>query len=247
MFEGAPNFRDLGGLDAGEGRRVREGLLFRSESLAALTDADLVRFAKLGVRVVCDVRAPEEREKHPNRWPEGGPWRTYTPEHLEGDVGFDVDSIVEAAAGGSYETVKKLAIGTYETLPGVLSPLVGDVLAGVDRGELPLLIHCALGKDRTAIMAAIILEAIGVPPAVIRDDYLLTDRFVGFERLLPLVGSIADPDIAPGIARAFCVHPEYLEAMYGSVDARYGSFDSYLDASGVDASMRDRLRSRLTE
>ena len=56
-FEGALNFRDFGGQRTRDGRRVARGRLYRSDALWQFSDADLERFAALGIRTICDFRA----------------------------------------------------------------------------------------------------------------------------------------------------------------------------------------------
>src|SRR5215210_5908710 len=57
VLEGAPNFRDLGGLPVGDGRRIRHGLIYRSESFITLTEDDVNRLVAVDLRVVCDLRS----------------------------------------------------------------------------------------------------------------------------------------------------------------------------------------------
>src|SRR5438445_7367024 len=70
-LKGAPNFRDLGGYRAAGGCRIRSGRLFRSESLARLTDADLASVATLNIELLYDLRTADERARESNRWPAG--------------------------------------------------------------------------------------------------------------------------------------------------------------------------------
>ena len=74
-FEGAVNFRDLGGYAVGGGRVTRWGRVYRSDSLASLTDADLERLAALELHALIDFRLPHERHLHPNRLPAGATLR----------------------------------------------------------------------------------------------------------------------------------------------------------------------------
>ena len=71
-FEGAVNFRDIGGYPAGAGRRTRWRTLYRADSLADLTPADLDRLDALGLRTLIDFRLPEERRAKPDRLPQIG-------------------------------------------------------------------------------------------------------------------------------------------------------------------------------
>src|SRR5271169_1780391 len=66
-LQGASNVRDLGGYPAAEGRRVQFGKVFRSASLAALTDDDVAALAEAGIRTICDLRGETERQHAPSR------------------------------------------------------------------------------------------------------------------------------------------------------------------------------------
>jgi protein-tyrosine phosphatase len=70
-FEGAVNFRDLGGYRAGAGRQTRWGRVYRADNLAGLTEADVVRLAELGLKTLIDFRLPLERVASPDRLPAG--------------------------------------------------------------------------------------------------------------------------------------------------------------------------------
>src|SRR5260370_17458964 len=69
LFEGAVNFRDLGGYEAASGKRTRWGQVYRADNLAGLTEADLVLLESLGLRSLIDFRIPLEREAYPDRLP----------------------------------------------------------------------------------------------------------------------------------------------------------------------------------
>ena len=70
-LEGGVNFRDLGGYQAVDGRRVIWGKVFRSDNLGRLTDRDVIFLQKMGIRLVCDFRTPAEIKKLPDRYPPG--------------------------------------------------------------------------------------------------------------------------------------------------------------------------------
>ena len=68
-LEGARNFRDIGGYATSDGRHVRQGLLFRSDALAQLTERDYQTLARLNIETVCDFRQDWEKQRAPTRWP----------------------------------------------------------------------------------------------------------------------------------------------------------------------------------
>jgi protein-tyrosine phosphatase len=115
----------------------------------------------------------------------------------------------------------------------------------------PVLIHCAAGKDRTGILAALTHHLAGVHADDIVEDYLLTNDEARFERRGPMVlehiaettGRKPDPDIARVVMG---VEAAYLAEAFEAVKQAHGSIDDYLEAAlGVDAALRARLEEKL--
>ncbi|MBX9698569.1 MAG: tyrosine-protein phosphatase, partial [Acetobacteraceae bacterium] len=91
-LEGASNLRDLGGWPAADGRRVRRGMIFRSATLAHLTEGDVAAVQALGIRTVCDLRGEEEAARRPSRLPHGAE-RMHLP--IEPTVGASLRDLLE--------------------------------------------------------------------------------------------------------------------------------------------------------
>jgi hypothetical protein len=159
MLEGAFNFRDLGGLELADGRRVRGGRLFRSDTLQALTPRDVeLLLDHIGLRTVVDLRLAKEVQA------EG---RGLLGE--SGRVTF-VDSPFEMASTEGVPTDQVLERLYERCLASDSLPLaVESIAASADR---PTLFHCAAGKDRTGIVAAMVLGLVGVEEDAIVADYM---------------------------------------------------------------------------
>jgi len=241
-FEGAVNFRDLGGYPALDGRRTRWRRLFRADSLADLTPGDLERLATLGLRTLIDFRLAEERQLKPNRLPQGDGIHSielgFVPEGT-----LQMLSLVKSGAIESSEVERRViaqyrrfCVDHHEEYRRMFE------IAGA-RESYPLLIHCTSGKDRTGYGAALVLLSLGVPREVVLDDYGLTNNY---QRAVPqLLGS----DTPEAVARILvAAQSKYLEAALEEIDRVYGSFDAYLNrALGVDSSRRASLIELLTE
>ena len=160
-LEGAPNFRDLGGYHTRDGSRVRRGQLFRSQSLAYLTDADVDALHDLGVQLVCDLRSDGERRRSPNRL-----HPQFDGERLE--IGIDADLrangnpfLAAIASDPTPAAARRVMLSIYSDLPNAFAVIWPHLIDGLlERERLPALIHCTAGKDRTGFACALLLLAL---------------------------------------------------------------------------------------
>ena len=237
---GPCNFRDLGGYRGAGGARVRWGQVFRSDTLA-LEDEDLEVFAALGIRAVYDLRSDRERETSPNRLPEGA------------NV---VELVALISQDSSPPSLEALQVDGESFLAGIYMHMLersavgfGRILSGLaDGGRLPAVFHCAAGKDRTGMVAALLLSVLGVDEGEILDDYELTSRYRRPERIAAtkarLEGEYSVPaEVVAGILRT----PRWaMESTLAEVRRRYGSVEGYLTGpAAVDPSVPGKLRQLL--
>lgn len=235
-FDRLHNFRDFGGYQAAGGT-VRWRRLYRSDSLGKLAGADLDRFARIGARTVIDLRYPVEIASH-GRVPAlpGLAYFNYSIEHRPYDqsrLGADVDPVsflaeryAEVAADGAGEIRSALRVIAAEQ-------------------SAPLVIHCASGKDRTGILAALVLALLGVADADIAADFALTG--LASQRL------IADWHHAyPGRQLTwphFATAPaELMRVFLADLARRYGSVCQYVTGYlGLGDEVIGALRARYLE
>lgn len=240
-FEGAVNFRDLGGYPASGGRVTRWRRLFRSDSLAELTEADQDRLRGLGLRTLCDFRLPDEAARKPNRLPEGCDIATHA-------IGFIPEGTLEmlAAIGSGRQRAEDVAAEVLRHYTKFVDDHREDyarmfrLILSAD--ALPMLIHCTSGKDRTGIGAAAVLMALGVPRDVIVRDYVLTNDY---RRDIRHLFDAAVPDEVLHVLTT--ADPRYLAAALDAIDSRHGGPDRWLAGLGLTAADRGALRDRLTE
>src|SRR6516165_11019553 len=154
-----------------------------------------------------------------------------------------------AAPSGTAEKSRQLMIDTYRVLAYEQAASYRELFLRVADGALPLLFHCSVGKDRTGIAAALLLELLGVPRATIIEDYLLTDLFFeeGLDIVLNALGTTALHGVSPEIwAPLLRADGIYLETMFETLEARHGSVFGYLhEVLGLDDAIQERLRTRL--
>ena len=224
-LEGGRNFRDMGGYAARDGRRLKWGKLYRSGSMAALSDGAYAELAALGVRSICDLRTTFERETNPVAWarvPNLSYWaRDY-------DMSFGDLRAVLASDLPTAERARASMITAYRELPFEQAPAYAELFRMLAAGEVPLVFNCSAGKDRTGVAAALILSALGVPEATIIEDYLLSNST--YDRTASAASATLvklDPEI---VAAILGVDASYIRAALEAVDAEYGSVAGYLEA-----------------
>ncbi|ORT56761.1 tyrosine-protein phosphatase [Streptomyces sp. CB03238] len=240
-FERLHNFRDLGGYVTGDGRRVRWGKLFRSDSLGKLSASDggedWDRFLALGVRTVIDLRYPWEIDAT-GRVP-GHPSLAYhnlSVEHRpynQAGLGPDVEPgpyLVQRYLEVAHDGVKELRRAL-------------EVIAAAE--DAPVVFHCASGKDRTGLLAALVLALLGVDETDIVEDFTLTE--LATERLVAdwrAAHSGRLPDW-PGYGRA---PADVMRLFLAALAERHGSVCGYATGLlGVDDDLVAALRENLLE
>lgn len=235
---GASNFRDLGGYRASDGRRVRRGRVYRSDHLAALTEADVAQLTRLGVTHSVDFRGDDEREATAYAWP----GLTVLPHAIEPTVVRRVRERLEAGRVPDVAETVELMCETYRDFVHRHPETFGSFLRQVAAQETPLVFHCTAGKDRTGFAAALLLGALGVDRDTIEHDYLLTNRLY---RRTPAAEGPAPPHVLNVLWQ---VRPEFLAAAWTEVDATHGGLESYLlGPVGLRSEELDRLRAALLE
>ncbi|MFE9084427.1 tyrosine-protein phosphatase [Brevundimonas sp. NPDC003935] len=250
-FQAIDNFRDYGGYAVGDGR-IASGRLYRSAHQARATEADLARLAELNLAVVVDLRRPSERREQPSRRPADWAGRVIESVHDDGGeaphITFLKSADLTEASGRAFMT------DTYRRLPFEAAHV--DLFARYFRALAevggPVLIHCAAGKDRTGLLAALTHSLLGVSRDDLISDYLLTNVAVDLEgraegiarKLTEMTGRPA----SHGAVVAFLgVEADYLDGAFAEITARHGSIEGYLEqALGVDAALAERIRARLT-
>jgi len=169
---GGRNFRDLGGYEAADGRRVRWGRLYRSGVMASLTPADRTYLGALGIRSICDLRSAQERTSEPT--PAFG-------DAAPAIASFDYDmsrSMAKMFAARTQAEAITTFGDAYVDMTQYLAPNYTDMFARLARGEAPLTVNCSAGKDRTGVASALILSVLGASRETIVADYALSETYV---------------------------------------------------------------------
>ena len=171
-MESAINFRDFGGHPSRYGGTVREDRLYRCGHLAAIAPNDIERLLGLDFALIADLRYAHERNTDRSPWP-----AAYAPRLFahSGSRSSDAPHIALLKWIGEGNTsMHQRTIAFYRKMPfnRHYRPLFVDILNKLAALDGRVLIHCTAGKDRTGILAALILHALGVSRDAIIADYM---------------------------------------------------------------------------
>ena len=222
---GALNLRDLGGICASKKKLVRKGVLFRSDGLSRLTENDLKLFEKLKINSVIDLRHAEEIAKAPDKLPQNMSINQFTCGfYAEGTK--ELFQSVNSGLTNANES-RALMREVYAKMPIAHTKEIQQIIKHVlNQSSLPCLIHCMSGKDRTGLVIAIILKAIGVPMNIIMEDYEMSN---GDYQQVDVFGPKALPE---SVSVVMAADATYLEASFNAIKEVYTTFDNYL-ATGL--------------
>jgi len=250
--QGAPNFRDLGGYRASDGRTVKWGLLYRSDALDKLTAEDDRYLDRLGIARIVDFRSRDEVKDAPDKLPRSLVHRWV---HMPiAAAGVNVRKLIERINSGQIEEreVSGLLVASNAGFTRTFSPVYRTWLHSLTEADgAPVVFHCTAGKDRTGFAAAIVLLTLGVPKDVVMQDYLASNTYLA-ERNRAIewrVRLFSFFRTDPAFLRPLLgVEPRYLNAAFNAMEKEYGSIDNYLrDALGADDVFRAALREHFLE
>jgi protein-tyrosine phosphatase len=246
-----PNLRDLGGYQTSDGATIAGGLVYRSNQLSGIPPEDMATLAALGLKNAYDLRTTTEREARPEELPPGVTYVVLDvledspqagPAQLE-RLMADPAAANTALGGGQVEAGFQESYREFISLPSAQEGFRTLFLALGDEDQLPAVFHCTTGKDRTGWAAAAFLTLMGVPRNIVVEDYLRSNEYIipaYQEAIDAFVEAGGEPDIPTAILG---VKPEYLDAAFGEMEARYGSIENYFaQGLGIDAAAQDSLR-----
>jgi len=214
---------------------MRTGLLYRSGDLADVSADDLETLANLGIRTIVDLRTLKEGQRHPDRPIHNHDCRTIripikASSHNDSAPIWQVLSYMFGK--GRNNDYKDMMMRTYAEYAARFQDSFGRLVRlAADPANLPILVHCTAGKDRTGFAVSLIQRALGIPHKLVLDHYMASNASVkSFQETMRKRYSVF-----PAFEASFEkftplmeVHQEYLQAAYDLIDRQFGTLDSYL-------------------
>ena len=227
-LEDGSNFRDIGGYKTIDGKRVKWGMIYRSGSSSNLNVTDISTIKRLNLKTMVDLRSDEERALAPSK----------------------IDNVRYVSYNYSFmsmmpkdKTQMKNGAQLYHNMPYFLKPQIKEVFAQLLQKQIPLEYNCSAGQDRTGVVTAIVLSALGVPRETIIADYRLSTQYrkplnempeisPEMAKSNPVAGFFAQYRNAPGADKAQPLWDEnnvpFLSGAFDEIDEKWGSVDQYL-------------------
>jgi protein tyrosine/serine phosphatase len=249
-LDGAVNARDLGGLPTEDGRETVAGRLLRSDNLQELSAADVVKLVRdIGVTTVVDLRSSAELAAEGPDPLDAVAGVRHAHHSVLPEVGSATDAAAQALLIRRREDRLRFPgdptcahyLGYLEDHP---DPVV-DALRSITRSRGAALVHCAAGKDRTGVVVALTLTAVGVRPEAVIADYAATGERAEaiINRLRRSPTYARDIDSLP--AESHRPRPESMAAFLRQMDTRYGGVVRWLTDHGLYADELNALRAKL--
>ncbi len=253
-LSGGSNFRDLGGYLTDSGKRVVRGKLFRSGVMSSLTNEDQLYLNQYDFKTVVDLRSSEEIALFPNHWAK------------ESDIDFlsvdyDIVRLTEdlIKKHGGRPSMEQ----GYPEMSKMIAPQLKLLFERLVDEQVPLVVNCSAGQDRTGIASALLLSVLGVPREVIIEDYMLSSDFRRPENELIGLDEQTAQD-SEFMQMALRYQPEgehtraqplktsdgtpYLVYALNAIESEYGSTNAYVvNALGIDQNDLNRLRTLYLE
>lgn len=235
-WEGCYNVRDLGGYATQDGGVTRWGAVVRTDNLARLTEAGRASLVDYGVRSIVDLRRPDELMEHPNPFAAPG----------DHDIVYTNVSLIDPARSAP-ENFTTLA-NDYTHILDDFAPAMAQIMTVIAQAPAgTVLIHCMAGKDRTGMVAALLLDLAGVPGETIAEDYALTAEYLRPLDEDWLTNGPGDREERVSQLARLAPRAEVMAEVLSHLGERYGGIEPYLLGAGVAPKDIERIRARLVE
>lgn len=216
------NTRELGGIRTSDGSITKNNVFWRSDVPSQPSADDIEKLISANITTVIDMRTVSEVAKSPDMLSETAGFEYF---HFPINEGSGVPESLEAVP------LSYMDIATAENMPKVMKVIA--------KSEGGVLFHCTAGKDRTGVVAAIILLLCGVDRETIVNDYVISREY-NHKRLAAFL------EAHPEVDRDIVLANE--KSMNGFIDlftVRFGTVGNYFEALGLSAQYAEKIKIKL--
>lgn len=239
-WEGCINVRDLGGLQAGDGAAIRRGAIVRADNIRALTPAGWDSLAAYGIRRIVDLRLQRELDDDAA----GEPPVEVVHISVLGDFDEATVAYYDARLDEATDSASYLAWSYGDFLERYQGKFALAVEAIADAPAGGVVVHCAGGKDRTGLVAALALRVADVSIADIAADYAKSEANLA-PRHAGWFAAAADETATRRLRLLLATPASSMSTVLETLEARHGSVADYLVSGGASPDALERLRGRL--
>ena len=244
-IESVRNFRDIGGIRANGCGKIREGLLFRSATVDNISGKDIKLLKEMNIRTIIDLRAPQEARRFRRKI-----------------TGIDRITLSLDFQNKTRERIKPYIYrkGSEQILADISNQLYLEILDTaapvfrrlveliINEDAAPILVHCQAGKDRTGIIIALLLLALGADREQIRNDFLRSnDELLPWFRKMMRIRKILTLGRFPAeqMLQIVAVKERNINSVIDRVQMHYNGIEGYLSSTGFDTARLKELRQKI--
>lgn len=236
--DGSYNVRDLGEYPTVDGRQTRRGVLIRAGSLEKVTSTGEQQLVDYGVKTIIDLRDEWETQHYPDSVAQSATM-TYLNLPMVGDELFQ--NARWKAVNTNHVTLDQL----YGNMLDYCQTQIGQIVGALIEAEPAIVFHCFVGKDRTGLLAALLLKLAGVPDDVVVADYALTKDEITLQLAGWRAAALRDGQDMALFDRDFGCDAQAMLTTLSNLKARYGGAAAYLRTCGLTDAQLLRLQERL--
>ena len=237
-MDGPQNFRDLGGFLNRDGRMVAWNRLYRADGLSSLSERDEALLQKLNIRTIVDLRGTSEQKAMPDRVPEGVRYCAFPMMRED-------PSAPDQAARSFAMSLKVGYLKMVQESPERVGRAANAVMEGLEQGAV--VFHCTAGKDRTGVLAAVLLLLLNVAEEDIVADYQVSYTYNanGINRMIERIPELKEYLIQAGEDSMLHSNPKNIRAVLEVLNA--GNIAAWLERAGVGRERQDCFRQIMLE
>ncbi|GEM_PF-6591594 len=244
-------YDDLKGIKTADGRTIKEGMLIRGTTLTDITEAETSYINSLHLKMMLDLRHPEEIKIYPDPLFEGCTYR-----HIS-MIDNDISGIIHVrSVKGKLENLRRMDTiqKTYEdmfTLEYPLSKIRETIRTIVLEDVVPCYYHCVSGKDRTGITTVLLLYILGCDRKTIDEAYLkIRPVYIRHAWFLFFITFFASFSLRLAIKAKdmYTIKKEYVDIIYDTISKNFGSMDNFItDFIGLNNKEISDFRAKILE